>query len=56
MAVDPHRLDDMRGRRSELENHYIDELLGGHISRRDFVRKGAVIGMSTGLMAAILTA
>ena len=56
MAVDPRRLDDIRGRRSELENHYIDELLAGRISRRDFVRKGAVIGMSTGLMGAILAA
>jgi peptide/nickel transport system substrate-binding protein len=56
MAVDPRRLDDIRGRRGELENHYIDELLAGRISRRDFVRKGAVIGMSTGLMGAILAA
>jgi peptide/nickel transport system substrate-binding protein len=56
MANDPRRLDAMRDARSELENHYIDELVAGRISRRQFMRKGAVIGMSTGLMGAILAA
>ncbi len=56
MASDPRRLDPIRDRSSELENHYIDELVAGRISRRDFVRKGAVIGMSTTLMGAILSA
>ncbi len=56
MATDHGRLDAIRGERSELENHYIDELVAGRISRRQFMRKGAVIGMSTGLMSAILAA
>jgi peptide/nickel transport system substrate-binding protein len=56
MASQIRRLDGIRDRRSELENHYIDELVAGRISRRDFVRKGAVIGMSTTLMGAILSA
>jgi peptide/nickel transport system substrate-binding protein len=56
MASDARRLDPIRDRSSELENHYIDELVAGRISRRDFVRKGAVIGMSTTLMGAILSA
>jgi peptide/nickel transport system substrate-binding protein len=56
MARDVRRLDTIRHRSSELENHYIDELVEGRISRRDFVRKGAVIGMSTTLMGAILSA
>jgi peptide/nickel transport system substrate-binding protein len=56
MASDPRRLDPIRDRSSELENHYIDELVAGRINRRDFVRKGAVIGMSTTLMGAILSA
>ena len=56
MATDPRRLDAVRDSRSELENHYIDELVAGRLSRRQFVRKGAVIGMSTGLMGAILAA
>jgi peptide/nickel transport system substrate-binding protein len=56
MATDHGRLDAIRSDRSELENHYIDELVAGRISRRQFMRRGAVIGMSTGLMSAILAA
>jgi peptide/nickel transport system substrate-binding protein len=56
MAREQGKLDAIRDRRSELENHYIDELVAGRISRRQFMRKGAVIGMSTGLMGAILAA
>jgi peptide/nickel transport system substrate-binding protein len=56
MPTDHKRLDAIRDDRSELENHYIDELLAGRIDRRSFMRKGAVIGMSTGLMGAILAA
>lgn len=56
MATDPRRLDAIRGERSELENHYIDELVAGRLDRRQFIRRGAVIGMSTGVMGAILAA
>ena len=56
MATDHGRLDAIRSARSELENHYIDELVAGRVSRRQFMRKGAVLGMSTGLMGAILAA
>ncbi len=56
MGTDHGRLDAIRSGRSELENHYIDELVSGRISRRQFMRKGAVVGMSTGLMSAILAA
>jgi peptide/nickel transport system substrate-binding protein len=56
MARDPRRLDAIRDSSSELENHYIDELVAGRISRRDFVRKSAVIGMSSTLAGAILAA
>jgi peptide/nickel transport system substrate-binding protein len=55
-ARDDRRLDAIRSDRSELENHYIDELLEGRLSRRQFVRKGAVAGMSAGLVGAILAA
>jgi peptide/nickel transport system substrate-binding protein len=50
------KLDAIRFSRTELENDYVDELLAGRLSRREFVRKGSVIGMSTGLMGAILAA
>ncbi len=56
MAGNARRLDSVRNSRSELENHYIDELVAGRLDRRQFLRKGAVIGMSTSLMGTILAA
>jgi peptide/nickel transport system substrate-binding protein len=56
MSPDFHRIDPIRQDRSELDNHYIDELVAGRMSRRQFMRKGAVLGMSTGVMGAILAA
>jgi peptide/nickel transport system substrate-binding protein len=49
-------LDRLRNGRTELENHYIDELVSGNVSRRDFIRNGSMIGMSTTLLGAILAA
>ena len=40
------QVDAIRSRSSELENHLIDEYSSGYISRREFVRRGTVIGMS----------
>jgi peptide/nickel transport system substrate-binding protein len=56
MHTKRNRLDQLRAGRSEVENHYIDELLAGRLDRRGFLRRGAVIGMSSGLMATILEA
>lgn len=50
------RLDKLRSQRSELENDYIDELVAGRLNRRDFLRRGAVIGMSSSLMFSVLAA
>jgi peptide/nickel transport system substrate-binding protein len=49
-------LDRLRQGRSELENHYIDELVIGNVSRREFLRRGSMIGMSVPLLGAILSA
>jgi peptide/nickel transport system substrate-binding protein len=49
-------LDQLRQGRSELENHYIDELVAGNVSRREFLRRGSTIGMSMPLLGAILAA
>lgn len=49
-------LDRLREGRTELENHYIDELVAGHIGRREFLRRGSMIGMSAPLLGAILSA
>jgi peptide/nickel transport system substrate-binding protein len=44
------RLDGIRRGSTELENHVIDEFFAGHISRREFVRAGTVVGMSVPLL------
>jgi peptide/nickel transport system substrate-binding protein len=49
-------LDRLREGRTELENHYIDELVSGNVNRRDFLRRGSMIGMSAPLLGAILAA
>src|SRR6188508_544849 len=50
------RLDDIRRERSDVENHLIDELRAGKISRREFIRRGTVVGMSIPLVAFIASA
>ena len=50
------RLDEIRAGRSVVENHYIDELAVGHLSRRDFLRRGSMIGLSVPTMGVILAA
>jgi peptide/nickel transport system substrate-binding protein len=49
-------LDRLRQGRSELENHYIDELAAGQVSRREFLRRGSMIGMSAPLLGAVVAA
>ncbi len=49
-------LDRLRLGRSEIENHYIDELVSGQLDRRTFLRRGSMIGMSVPLMGAVLAA
>jgi peptide/nickel transport system substrate-binding protein len=56
MRTDSRRLDVAREGRSELENHYIDELVAGRLGRREFLRRGAALGMSAGVMGAVLAA
>ena len=50
------RVDGIRKGSSELENHLIDEYKAGKISRRDFVRRGTVVGMSIPLLSFLATA
>jgi peptide/nickel transport system substrate-binding protein len=56
MGIDDRKLDALRNERSELENHYIDELVAGRLDRRTFLRRGAVLGMSASVMGAVLAA
>jgi len=50
------RVDAIRAQRSELENHIIDEYRSGYIGRREFVRRGAGVGMSLPLVAFLASA
>ncbi|HEY3727043.1 MAG TPA: ABC transporter substrate-binding protein [Solirubrobacteraceae bacterium] len=56
MSSNARRLSELRAERSEVENHYVDELLAGRLDRRDFLRRGAVAGMSASVMGALLAA
>jgi peptide/nickel transport system substrate-binding protein len=56
MGNENRKLDQIRGESSELENHYIDELVAGRLDRRSFLRRGAVLGMSASVMGAVLAA
>ena len=44
--INPRRLDAIRPGLSERENHFVDELGRGGLSRRDFLRAASVAGMS----------
>ena len=50
------RVDDFRKTRSELENHLIDELVAGKINRREFIRRGTVVGLSLSSLSFIAAA
>ncbi|RUV44843.1 MAG: ABC transporter substrate-binding protein [Mesorhizobium sp.] len=46
-------LDLIRRNRTPLENHLIDGLIDGRVSRRDFVRHGSLLGLSLLLLGRI---
>jgi peptide/nickel transport system substrate-binding protein len=50
------RVDAIRKQRSEVENHLIDEYSEGRITRREFVRRGTVVGMSLPVLSFIAAA
>ncbi len=56
MSVDRRRLDLLRPDRGEIENHLIDELAAGRVSRREFIRRATTTGISVPLVGAILAA
>ncbi len=49
-------VDAVRAQRSELENHIIDEYRSGYIGRREFIRRGAAVGMSLPLVGFLASA
>src|SRR5919109_3639414 len=50
------RVDDIRGSSSKLENHLIDEFASGRLTRREFVRRGTVVGMSIPMLSFLVSA
>ncbi len=56
MNVDHARLDELRAGQGDIANHVIDEFAAGRLSRRDFMRRGSVVGISIPVLGAVLTA
>src|SRR5215475_14133396 len=56
MAINYRRLDAFRRGRSEHENHLIDGLVAGRVSRREFLRHGSVLGLSLPFLGTVATA
>jgi peptide/nickel transport system substrate-binding protein len=50
------RLDQLRAEQSEIGNHVIDEFVAGRLNRRDFLRRGALVGISAPVLGGILAA
>jgi peptide/nickel transport system substrate-binding protein len=46
----------LRQGQGEIANHIIDEFAAGRLSRRDFIRRGTVVGISVPLLGSILAA
>jgi peptide/nickel transport system substrate-binding protein len=51
-----NRLDQLRAGQTEVGNHVIDEFVAGRLNRRDFLRRGALVGISAPVLGGILAA
>jgi peptide/nickel transport system substrate-binding protein len=49
-------LSRFRRGQGEIANHVIDEFAAGRISRREFIRRGTVVGISVPVLSAIVSA
>ena len=56
MEIDHERLDALRRGRGPVAEHVIDEFVAGRLSRREFLRRGTMLGMSVSLLGGILAA
>ena len=56
MNADHRRLSRLREGQGDIANHVIDEFAAGKMSRRDFIRRGSVVGISLPLLGAIVSA
>ena len=56
MTINHRLLDLLRRGRSEHENHLIDGLAAGRVSRREFIRYGSVLGLSAPFLGSVTAA
>jgi len=54
--IDHRRLGRLREDQGEIANHIIDEFAAGRLSRRDFIRRATVVGISVPVLGSILAA
>jgi peptide/nickel transport system substrate-binding protein len=54
--IDHRRLGRLRRGQGEIANHIIDEFAAGRLSRRDFIRRASVVGISASALGPILAA
>ena len=54
--IDLKRLGRLRRGQGEIANHIIDEFAAGRLSRRDFIRRASVVGISAPLLGSVLAA
>jgi peptide/nickel transport system substrate-binding protein len=54
--IDHGRLDGLRRGRGPIQEHVIDEFAAGRLSRRDFLRRGTMLGMSMSVLGGIVAA
>ena len=54
--IDRSRLGRLRQDQGEIANHIIDEFAAGRLTRRDFIRRATVVGISVPALGSILAA
>jgi peptide/nickel transport system substrate-binding protein len=54
--IDHRRLGRLRQDQGEIANHIIDEYVAGRLTRRDFIRRASVVGISAPVLGSILAA
>lgn len=54
--IDNAGLDELRRGHGSVQEHVIDELVAGRLTRREFFRRGSMVGLSMPLLGGILAA
>src|SRR5260370_34579570 len=56
MSADNRRLGRLRQSQGDIGNHIIDEYAAGRMSRRDFIRRGTIVGIALPVLGAVISA